>query len=439
MVVSTDTWIRAQESVLGACLIDDRCVIKVVFSLAERDFCETYRTIYRAMRELYTTGKAVDPVTILAVIGPQYKDVLVQLMEITPTAANVEAYVEIVQEQSRILQLRDVGLRLSEINDVAEGNEVLTEAASRTVIDSDDTWSLSDGLHDWMSRYRKKPEYLDWFLPQVKRMLLAEKSDYFILGGRPSSGKSAFAVQAAVYWAVVCGKRVGFFSHETSREKIMDRLVACAAGVPLKAMKERALSDQEIDAVCAMSTRINEAPLYVIKAAGKTAAQIRDIALHKHLDIIIVDYLQIVSAKGDTEYTRVTETSMALHIMCQKYGIFCLALSQLSRLKGERPTLEDLRSSGQLEQDADSVLFLHRLNEPEDPRELIIAKNKDGELGTTKLAFNGSKQQFLYIGGGNKPVKPFDYVGYTYRAEGQPCQQMDMLPDTTAVPWEGMG
>lgn len=436
MVVSTETWIRAQESVLGACLIDDRCVIKIVFALTESDFCETYRTIYRAMHDLYTTGKAVDPVTILAVIGPQYKDVMAQLMEITPTAANVEAYVEIVREQSRILQLRQVGLRLNEINDIAEGNEILAAAASQTVKDSDDIWSLSDGLHDWMARYQKTPEYLDWFLPQMRRMLLGEKSDYYILGGRPSSGKSAFAVQAAVYWAVICRKRVGFFSHETSREKIMDRLVACAAGVPLKAMKERTLSDKELEAVCAMTAKINEAPLYTIKAAGKTAAQIRDIALHKHFDIIIVDYLQIVSAKGDTEYARVTEVSMALHIMCQQYGIFCLALSQLSRLKGERPTLEDLRSSGQLEQDADAVLFLHKLNETGEPRELIISKNKDGELGTTKLAFDGSKQQFLYIGRGDKPVKAFDYVNFTYRADEQELEQMEMLPYDTPVPFE---
>lgn len=436
MVVSTETWIHAQQSVLGACLIDDRCVSKIVFDLNDSDFCEAYRTIFRAMYDLYTTGKAVDPVTIIAVIGPQYESTLRQLMEITPTAANIGAYVEIVREQSRILQLREVGIRLSEINDEAEGNDILAAAASQTVRDSDDVWSLSDGLRDWMSRYQKRPDYLDWFLPQLRRMIRAEKTDYVILGGRPSSGKSAFAVQAAVYWSVVCGKRVGFFSHETSREKIMDRLVACAAGVSLKSMKERTLTDSEVSAVCIMTSRINEAPLFLIKAAGKTATQIRDIALDKHLDIIIVDYLQIVSAKGDSEYSRVTEVSVALHIMCQKYGIFCLALSQLSRLRGERPTLEDLRSSGQLEQDADVVLFLHKLAEPEFPREMIIAKNKDGELGETKLAFAGSKQQFLYLGSGSKPVKAFDYVGYTYRAaESQLPEQMTLLPDDTEVPF----
>lgn len=436
MVVSTDTWIQAQGSVLGACLIDDRCVIKIVFTLSESDFCETYRTIFRAIHDLYTAGKAVDPVTVLAIIGPQYKDLLKQLMVVTPTAANVEYYAEIVREQSRVMHLRQIGTRLSGINDESEGNEILAAAASQTVSDGEDTWSLSEGLRDFMGRYQKKPNYLDWFIPDLRRKLRGEKSDYMILGGRPSSGKSAFAIQAAVYWAVVRGKRVGFFSHETSREKIMDRMVACSAGVPLKSLKDRTLTESEMAAVCNMSAKISEAPLYLIHAAGKTVAQIRDIALHKHLDIVIVDYLQIVSAKGDTEYARVTAVSVALHIMCQQYGICCLALSQLSRLKGEKPNLEDLRSSGQLEQDADIVLFLHRLNEPEDPRELIIAKNKDGELGHTKMAFDGSKQQFLYLGRGDQPIKAFDYASFTYRADARELDQMTMLPEDTEVPFE---
>ena len=132
MFVSTDTWIRAQQSVLGSCLLDDRCVSKIVFGLTEQDFAEVYRTMYRAMRDMYTTGKAVDPVTVLAVIGPQYKDTIVQLMEITPTAANIDAYIEIVRQQSRILQLRECGERLAAIDNEDQGNQILSDAASYT-------------------------------------------------------------------------------------------------------------------------------------------------------------------------------------------------------------------------------------------------------------------------------------------------------------------
>lgn len=439
MVVSTDTWIQAQQSVLGACLIDDRCVVKIIFGLSETDFAEAYRTMYRAMRDLYTTGKAVDPVTVLAAIGPAYKDTIVRLMEITPTAANIDAYIEIVRHQSRILQLRECGKRLAVVDDEAQGNEILADAASQTVRSEENTWSLSQGLTDWMSRYQRKPEYLEWFIPNLRRMIRAEKSDFYILGGRPSDGKSAFALQAALYWSVVCGKRVGFFSHETSREKLTDRLIACGAGVRLDAIKERRLSDDEMAAVCSMAGRISEAPLYLISASGMTVPQMQEKALHKHLDIVIVDYLQIVSAPGDNEYAQVTAVSKGLHTMCQRYGIFCLALCQLSRTNGNQPKLEDLRSSGQIEQDADGVFFLHPLNEPERPREFIIAKNKDGELSITKLAFDGATQQFKYMGKGQKPINAFDYVNFTTPKEGGDCTvsgQMAILPDDTPVPFK---
>lgn len=374
--------------------------------------------IYRAIRELYTTGKPVDPVAVLNVVGDSYKDFIVQLMAITPTAANCKMYVDIVKQQSRVLKLRDTGLALSRISTEEEGAELLANAASETVRDDGDVWSLAQGFSDWMHRYQKKPDYLDWFIPQLRRMIRAEKSDYFIVGARPSAGKSAFALQAALYWAVVCNKRVGFFSHETSREKLMDRLVACASGVPMDAIKERTLDDKQMEAVCSISSRINSAPLFLFSAAGRTVQQMQDRALYKRLDIVIVDYLQIVAAPGNDEYTQVTAVSKALHTMCQRFGLFCLALCQLSRTKtdksghAQRPRLEDLRSSGQIEQDADGVFFLHPLEEPDKPRELIIAKNKDGALSITKLAFDGARQQFRFIGKGQQPLKPFDYSSY---------------------------
>lgn len=254
--VSYEAWMQAQQSVLGSVLIDDRCASYLVFGLAEEDFCESYRSLYRAIRELYTTGKPVDPVAVLNVVGDSYKELILELMQITPSAANCKMYVDIVKQQSRVLKLRDTGLALSRISTEEEGAELLANAASETVRDDGDVWSLAQGFSDWMHRYQKKPDYLDWFIPQLRRMIRAEKSDYFIVGARPSAGKSAFALQAALYWAVVCNKRVGFFSHETSREKLMDRLVACASGVPMDAIKERTLDDKQMEAVCSISSRI---------------------------------------------------------------------------------------------------------------------------------------------------------------------------------------
>lgn len=414
MRVSFDTWIQAQQSVLGSCLIDDRAASHIVFGLCEQDFCESYRSLYRAIRELYTTGKPVDPVTVVNVVGDEYRSVVLQLMEVTPTAANAKHYVQICREQSRIMQLRDIGQKLMVVDSGQDGEELLKLAAHHEVQQDDDTWSLSDALSNWYTRYQQKPDYLEWFAGPLRRKIRAERGDYWILGGRPSDGKSAFAMQCAIFWSVVCRKRVGFFSHETSREKLTDRLIACAAGIPLDGLKERTLTDQQCERASIMAAKINAAPLYLIKAAGKTVDQMQDRALHNHYDIIIVDYLQIVTASGDSEYAQVTNISKALHVMCQNFGITCLALCQLSRTRGARPGLEDLRSSGQLEQDADGVLFLHKLAEPGEPRELIIAKNKDGELGSTKLWFEGGCQQFQYLGRGSQPVKAYDYCAEKY-------------------------
>ena len=431
MVVSTETWMSAQQSVLGACLIDDRAVSRIVFGLSEDDFCQQYRSLYTAMRDLYTTGKPVDPVTVLAVVGPEYKKLITDLMVITPSAANAGEYVEILRTQTRVLQLRDVGNRLTEINSEEEGRELISAAAAPSAKSEAAVWSMSQGLSDFFNRYSRKPEYLDWFLPDLRRVIRAEKTDYCILGGRPSDGKSAFALQAALYWSVVCGKRVGFFSHETSREKLMDRLIATGTGVSFEAVKERKLSEKDMTALCSITAKIADAPLFLIQAAGKTVAEMQEIALHKHFDIVIVDYLQIVSAAGESEYAQVTSISKGLHMMCQRYGIFCLALCQLSRTRGERPKLDDLRSSGQIEQDADCVFFLHRLNEPGEPREFIIAKNKDGERNITRLHFNGGTQQFQYLGRGNTPVKPYDY-GKTKQENMEPT----VLDGQTAIPFE---
>jgi replicative DNA helicase len=120
--------------------------------------------------------------------------------------------------------------------------------------------------------------------------------------------------------------------------------------------------------------------------------------------------------------------------MCQSFGIFCLALCQLSRTKGARPSLEDLRSSGQLEQDADAVLFLHKQGGQDNEREFIIAKNKEGECRTTKLHFDGPIQHFSYLGQGDKPLKGYDYRQMPgYHATGE---QLGQLPMETAVPFE---
>lgn len=434
-MVTDEKWLYAQQSVLGAVLIEPKCAGKIVFGIGLEDFTDTYRSIYSAIRELYTTGKAVDPVTVLDWIGggAEMRRLIVELMEVTPTAANIDDYISICRECSRISRYKQLGDSLREISSAEEAEEIISSANSIRVGRGMECWSMAEAMQDFFSRYNRHVEYLRWFIPQLNGRLSLEFGDFCLLGGRPSSGKSAFALEAAVYWGAVCGYRVGFYSHETSREKLTNRIIAACARVSLDGVKHSSLSESQLTDVCNISSRICEAPIDLISCAGKTVAEMQAFALSRRHQIVIVDYLQIVAGTGKDEYAQVSAISKSLHIMCQRLGIFCLALCQLSRTRGARPSLEDLRSSGQLEQDADAVLFLHKQEGHDTEREFIIAKNKEGECRTTKLHFDGPIQHFSYLGPGEKPLKGHDYRKQPgYRATGQ---ELEQLPMETDVPF----
>ena len=431
-----EQWAYAQHSILGSMLIDSRCAGKVIFRVGANDFQPVFRTIFEAIHELYVTGKPIDPVLVLDQLGggEEYRRIILELMEITPTAANVERYVEICRKCSQLNKYQQIGQELAGITSTEEAEEILSSANRISVGRGMESWSMAEAMHDFFSRYHKKVEYLPWYLRQLDPRLSVEFGDFCLLGGRPSSGKSAFALECAVYWAAVCGYRVGFYSHETSREKLTNRIIAACARVPLDGVKHSTLNDKQIQDVCNISARISEAPIDLISCAGKTVAEMQAFALARKHQIVIVDYLQIVSGPGKDEYSQVSAISKSLHIMCQSLGIFCLALCQLSRTRGARPSLEDLRSSGQLEQDADAVLFLHKQEGHDNEREFIIAKNKEGECRTTKLHFEGAIQHFSYLGQGDKPLLGYDYRKQPgYRAQGE---ELDQLPMETDVPFE---
>ena len=432
----SEQWIYAQQSILGSVLICSECAGKLVYGVGPDDFVSSYRTIYEAIRDLYTSGKAVDPVTVLDHIGggAELRRLVKELMEITPTAANIDAYIEVCCSCSRIHKYQEMGLALQHIETADQAEEILSSANQVRVGRGMASWTIGEAFHDFFRRYQKKPEYLPWFLSQLNPRLTLEFGDFCLLGGRPSSGKSAFALEAAVYWGVVCGYRVGFYSHETSREKLTNRMIAACSRVPLEGVKHSSLTDKQLQDVCDVTARISEAPIDLISCAGKTVAEMQAFALAKRHQIIIVDYLQIVAGPGKDEYSQVSAISKSLHIMCQSLGIFCLALCQLSRTRGARPSLEDLRSSGQLEQDADAVLFLHTKDGADSEREFIIAKNKEGECRTTKLHFDGPIQHFSYLGPGEKPILGHDYrkrPGYNH-----PSEELEQLPIDTPVPFE---
>lgn len=445
MLVDSGKWTDAQYSVLGSALIEPKVVPRVLAQTCESDFSGPCLTVYQAMTEVFNSGFPVDPVSVAAKLGKEYREFLAQLMNITPTAANVDTYIAICREQSRVIACREIGKELAISENVQTARQLLEQASSLLVsAQANRTVNMGDALRRFFERAEKPVRYLSWPIKEMERELHVGAGKFLVLGAEPSVGKTAFALQCAWHWSTA-GK-VGFFSFETDPETLFDRLISAFTGIPMDAIKTNRISKREWEAICQATQAITQRKLDLISAAGMTVADIRAKIMESGYKVVIVDYLQIVSAKGGSRYEQVTNISIDLHTMAQSLGVVVLALAQLSRSEGERqPRNSDLRESGQIEQDADLILMLQLENQecPEGPRKLFVTKNKEGQLFQMLLTFDGRHQTFgkggildaavadakatkkKHKGGSLPPVPPGPVPG-----------QLEMLPADTDVPFK---
>lgn len=405
-----DDFTMAQESVLGSMLIDERAISEVMTTIKPDDFAwEVNRKIFIAIRELFLDGEKVDPVTVIGKIGasPELRNHLLHIMDMTPTAANVGEYVKIVRAEAKRLRIRIIGAQLAEVaflEDaqplIAQLNDLLVDSTSMRSVD------MTKALINFYDRIKRPKLYLTWGYDFLDEGLYAEKGDFIILGGRPSDGKTALALTMAYHQSKTM--RVGFFSLETKEDKLFDRLFASVSKVESSHIKRRALTEDDYGALAIKAEEIKDRNLHLIRAAGSSVYDIQAYARARQFDIIYIDYLQLVTADGKTRTEQVTNISIGLHTLAQRNEVTVVALSQLSRegdggkseggkKKTPRPPrMSDLRESGQIEQDADAVLFIYR-EEPDMPnsrRILSVAKNKEGSLGNIPMIFSGKTQSF---------------------------------------------
>lgn len=441
--MTSEAWLNAQYSVLGSALICEEVVPKVVSETSERDYFGTCLTVYKAIRKLFLSGAAVDPVSVNGALGGNYQSFLLQLMEITPTAANLDYYITLCREQARILSVQELARKMAEA-DSSEKLRSILEEANGLMVDKPSLkiTTMSDALKSFMDRHTKDTRYLTWPVYELNDRLYAELGDMIIIGGYPSSGKSAWALQCAWHWAR--NYKVGFFSLETSSEKLFDRQMAAVAQLSMDIIKRNNLSQKDWDKVCSMTDDITARNLELIPAAGMTPADVRAVTMMRGYQIIFVDYLQLLQGPGESRTAQVTSISIALHTLAQSMGVTVVALSQLARQpkqnKNEPPDMSALRESGQIEQDADLIMMLSLADKdkPEGNRELRIRKNKEGTCPNILLAFDGKHQTFskaqrtgdtLSKIAGRKPNKPTPVLGR------QEPEQLTMLPDNTPVPF----
>lgn len=406
----SESLMTAAVGVLGSMLIDEAAVGPMLMAVAEDDFqLPEQRTIFRCISQLYGQGQPVDAITVSEALGGKYRDLMARYIEVTPTSANADAYAEALKKTSRLHRLRQIGEQLATAED---------EDACRAAIDQANLLfcersgirrvTLQEAFRAFFKRRDggKPPDFLKLGFPDLDQQLHAGPGDMVVIGGYPSAGKTAFALQVAFHLAKN-GKRVGFFSYETDADKLYDRTVACQTHTSFKRILGNALQQEDYGRIKDLRQHLTTPVMDLIEASGMTVGSIGSYAMAHHYDVIMIDYLQKIPAiragRYMSDFEKVSQVSNDLQQLGRTTKKTVVALSQLSRPDKKKdgstppPTLSSLRQSGQIEQDADVVLLLYK--EYQDfaysRRVLDLAKNKDGEAGLGLLLnFDGDKQRF---------------------------------------------
>lgn len=414
----------AEWAVLGSLLIDPGVQQPLFAKVRAEDFMsQTNRLIFLAARDLFRAGDPVDAVTVRARVGKEYTGYLRQLLETTPTSANWTVYAQIMQEQAAHARLRDLASRLLEQPTLEDCRSIVADMGQALSAGPEvDAWTMRQMVDDFFTAQdpdAPKPEYITYGLDVLDQRNYTEPGDVVIIGGYPSDGKTALSLSMAYHMAQK--RKVGFFSLETDKRKIRDRLMAVVGQISLGDIKRRRLTDPDWVSLASKGPEMSGRDLTVIQAAGMTASDIQGVAMAYGFQVVVIDYIQLVAPETDRRAPRseqIADVSRSFHTFAQRTGTLVVELAQLSRAeKGtwRPPTMQDLKESGQLEQDADVILLLYR-PDPKDKmldqdahRILQIGKYKEGRRGKWPLAFDGDRQTFTVVGpDGLPPRRPSD-------------------------------
>ena len=415
---------QAEQAVLGSMLIDPDCIKDVMDKLQPEDFyLRANRDIFETIYYMFIYSRPIDGVTVAGemerngVYNDNTRDYLVQLMDVTPTSANVMEYVKIVLDKSLMRQVAAAAGSITAM--VQEGNgdagDMLESAeqkvyAIRRGRSAQNMVTVSMVLQDVMNHLAELTASGGKTLPGLSTGLSAvdakinglNKSDLLLLAARPGMGKTSMALNVALSAAKESGKTVAIFSLEMSREQLVTRLIASEGLVENTRLVTGNLRESDwqriaeaASSLSRMDIRIDDNPLLTVADMNAKCRRL------ENLGLVVIDYLQLMTSAGGKGYSgenrqqAVSDISRMLKIMAKELQVPVLCLSQLSRANekrdDKRPMLSDLRESGAIEQDADIVLFLYRddyYNSDSEKRnvaECIVAKNRHGETGKVEL------------------------------------------------------
>jgi replicative DNA helicase len=433
--------IDAEQSVLGAMLLDREAVNRVARFLNARDFyLEAHKSIFEAMMELDESGRPADLVTVTDFLrrkgllekvgGATY---LASLLAMVPSTANAEFYGHIVEEKSLLRNMIHLATRLAGMGykgseDVErlmdEAERMINELAGRRATNAFS--SLKEVLHDTLKHiqfmYQNKGEVtgVPTGFKELDRLCAGlQPSDLVIVAARPSMGKTSFGLSIAYHAAINQGQPVALFSMEMSKEQLVQRMLCSAACIDQQRVRTGFLKENDWIQLTAKAREMTRAPIYIDDSAMLTVRQIRAKArrlqVEKNLGLIVIDYLQLMHSGRRTENRQqeIADISRSLKGLAKELNVPVVALAQLSRSveqrQNKRPMLSDLRESGSLEQDADVVVFIYRDDyyNPESEKrglaEIIIAKQRSGPVGKVELAFVKEYTKFMNLSRREEP------------------------------------
>ena len=418
--------LEAEESLLGAMLLSKDAVTTAVEIVAAADFYKpSHSHVFEAICGLFGRGDPADPVTVadelrradqLEFVGGA--GTLIALQAATPATGNAGRYARIVEELALLRRLVGVGAEISEIgyqvpDDVTaavdRAESLVYRVAERRITDT--TSSIDELLVDAVDQlemlYNKGDEITGiatGFHDLDRQLSGLQPSDLVVVGGRPGTGKTAWALNVAANAAIIAARPALFFSLEMSKLQLTNRLLCAEGRVDSSRMRSGRLLDSDWPKITAAMNRIHGAPLHLDDNPMVTVMDIRAKARRLRstlgdLGLVVVDYIQLMTGRSsaETRQVEVAEISRGLKLLARELECPVLALSQLSRnleqRADKRPMLSDLRESGAVEQDADVVIFLYRdeLYRDDSPdrgvAEVIVAKHRSGPVGSSKLAF----------------------------------------------------
>ena len=405
-----DHQLDAERGVIGSLLIDESLVREMVSVVDAQDFLNpANRLIFQAARQLFRAGKPVDALTIRDRVGSQYSDYMTQLIEITPTSANWREYAALMHSQATTQRIKNLAQYILE--NAVTLDDCRQPCADMTQLLADghriDAWTMREMMEDFFRAQdpdAPAPEYVTYGLEVLDQRNYTELGDVVMIGGYPSDGKTALALMMAYHMAA--RYKVGFFSLETDKRKVRDRMVASVAQIDFDAIKRRTLTESDWAGLAAKSTDMSKRDLTVLRAAGMTVADIQSASQAYGFQVVVIDYVQLITPEVSRRAPRseqMADVSRALHTFAQSSGTLVIELAQLTRQERgswREPDMHDLKESGQFEQDADIIFLLYRPSPSDDTldqeknRILKIAKYKEGPRGRWPLYFDGPKQTF---------------------------------------------